>query len=760
MPISYSKQIYSNNATTTLANDLAPGDSVLSLTESSMFPTPGANEYFLVTLDDGVNLEVVAAFGKSGRSLTGCLRGQEGTTARSYLKGTKVECRVTAGTLSSMLKVDDILTPTPLLSDLVSPVATNKNSYVVGELDSAGSPLTALAASTVWAFPSYPVSVHSGAADNTATTTSVAYSGNAALQGLYTTKGLIIQFTSGAQRGACRFVSAISATRISWATPLAAAPGLTDTFQVYQSVSDRLSYLNSNKASLDGATFTGNVGIGVAPSSSRLEVSNGANSNGAFKVSATGTAAGNFASMNFVTGTAVWTAGTEASNGRFFIYNNAASRDQLSFSGGANSDVTLTAAGTGTFRFNTGSTERLRIDTNGNLGIGTTTPSAQGLSVLKSGATDAGVQVGNGTASTYLTQSADGNFYLYNYGAYGLIFGTSGVEKMRLDASGNLGLGVTPSAWSTGKAVEIGAVGNSIFGPSANEVNFTQNAFFNAGWKYGSTQTAGRYQMQGGAHQWFTAPSGTAGAAITFTQAMTLDTNGNLGIRTTPTNYAGSGYNSIAINGTTGGILEFQGAGTQAARITGWSNSLSIHTNNVERLRVDSSGNLALGATSTSARMLVQGSGAQDTMAVQHAGTNHSIITVNQSDALGTNPSYRPILSLRKGGTTSFNLSADGTTQGITYYEAYSATAAHVFVTNSSEKVRIDSAGNLLVGRTTQSSGGKLEVAGNIVANIPTTAPTLGTNSDMSFQLVSNTSLKILVRGSDGVTRSATLTLA
>lgn len=705
MPISYSKQIYSNNAITTLANDLAPGDSVLSLTESSMFPTPGASEYFLVTLDDGVNLEVVAAFGKSGRSLTGCLRGQEGTTARSYLKGTKVECRVTAGTLSSMLKVDDVLTPTPLLSDLGSPVATNKNSYVVGELDSSGAPLTALAASTVWAFPSYPVSVHSGAADNTATTTSVAYSGNAALQGLYTPKGLIIQFTSGAQRGACRFVSAISATRISWATPLAAAPGLTDTFQVYQSVSDRLAYLNSNKASLDGATFTGNVGIGIAPSSSRLEVSNGANSNGAFKVSATGTAAGNFASMNFVTGTAVWTAGTEANSGRFFVYNNAASRDQLNFSGGANSDVTLTAAGT------TGA----------------------------------------------------------------LIFRADGAERARIDAPGNVGVGVTPSVWSTGKAVEIGALGNAIFGASANEVNLTQNAFFNAGWKYGSAQTAGRYQIQGGAHQWFTAPSGAASAAVSFKQAMSLDTNGNLGVGTsTPVNSGRAltlyntettGLSAIHLQNATSGNSTTDGFALYANGTDGslWnyeSANILFGTGNAERMRLTSAGNLALGATSTAARMLVQGSGAQDTMAVQHAGTNHSIITVNQSDALGTNPSYRPILSLRKGGTTSFNLSADGTTQGITYYEAYSATAAHVFVTNSTEKVRIDSSGNLLVGRTAQSSGGKLEVGGNIVANIPTTAPTLGTNSDMSFQLVSNTSLKILVRGSDGVTGSATLTLA
>lgn len=76
------------------------------------------------------------------------------------------------------------------------------------------------------------------------------------------------------------------------------------------------------------------------------------------------------------------------------------------------------------------------------------------------------------------------------------------------------------------------------------------------------------------------------------------------------------------------------------------------------------------------------------------------------------------------------------------------------------EVARIDPSGNMLVGRTGSSSGGKLEVAGNIVANLPSAAPTLGVNGDMSFQLVSNTSLKILVRGSDGVTRSTSLVLA
>lgn len=76
------------------------------------------------------------------------------------------------------------------------------------------------------------------------------------------------------------------------------------------------------------------------------------------------------------------------------------------------------------------------------------------------------------------------------------------------------------------------------------------------------------------------------------------------------------------------------------------------------------------------------------------------------------------------------------------------------------ENCRYDGSGNYLIGRTAQQSGGKLEVAGNIVLQPASGAPTLGVNGDMTFRLTSNTSLQIYVRGSDGVTRSATLTLA
>jgi hypothetical protein len=54
----------------------------------------------------------------------------------------------------------------------------------------------------------------------------------------------------------------------------------------------------------------------------------------------------------------------------------------------------------------------------------------------------------------------------------------------------------------------------------------------------------------------------------------------------------------------------------------------------------------------------------------------------------------------------------------------------------------------------------RITAAGDFVHTVNNAAPTLSTNSTMSFELTSNTSLKIVVRGTDGVTRSVSLTLA
>jgi hypothetical protein len=107
--------------------------------------------------------------------------------------------------------------------------------------------------------------------------------------------------------------------------------------------------------------------------------------------------------------------------------------------------------------------------------------------------------------------------------------GCQGVQQLVINGSGNVGVGVTPSAWSTTGNIQLpaGAGTSGIFSSNRYAI-FGSNAYFNSGWKYTSTAAAAMYIQDASAHQWFSAGSGTAGNAITWTQAMTLDASGNL----------------------------------------------------------------------------------------------------------------------------------------------------------------------------------------------------------------------------------------
>jgi hypothetical protein len=119
-----------------------------------------------------------------------------------------------------------------------------------------------------------------------------------------------------------------------------------------------------------------------------------------------------------------------------------------------------------------------------------------------------------------------------NAGVFGFLDGAGGT-RMTLNSTG-LGVGVTPSAWSTTGNIQLpaGAGTSGIFSSNRYAI-FGSNAYFNSGWKYTSTAAAAMYIQDASAHQWFSAGSGTAGNAITWTQAMTLDASGNLLVGTT-----------------------------------------------------------------------------------------------------------------------------------------------------------------------------------------------------------------------------------
>jgi hypothetical protein len=127
------------------------------------------------------------------------------------------------------------------------------------------------------------------------------------------------------------------------------------------------------------------------------------------------------------------------------------------------------------------------------------------------------------------------------------------------DASGNLGLGVTPSVWAGGaKALQIGTY--PAFGYSANGLGFqTWNARESSAgvFSYITTAPASAYLQVNNTHNWQIAPSGTAGNPISFTQAMTLDSAGDL----TTTN---GRINLITVGRGGGGVASNTASGVSA----------------------------------------------------------------------------------------------------------------------------------------------------------------------------------------------------
>jgi len=228
--------------------------------------------------------------------------------------------------------------------------------------------------------------------------------------------------------------------------------------------------------------------------------------------------------------------------------------------------------------------EKMRLTSDGNLGVGTSSPtcklqvsgsafftgtrsnptSGAGAEIYYDG-TNASWLSYNRTTSAYIPSVFDGSKHTWNI---------SGSASMTIDTSGNLGLGVTPSAWSSGKVLEVGNAGNSFWGNSPANVYITENAYYDGAWKYGVTAGAATYQLNQNSHIWSIAASGTAGNTITFTQAMTLDSSGAL-LLGGPTAFENSATRLQAFSSTVP-AAEFSTAGGSTTDAVGiWNKAAS-----------------------------------------------------------------------------------------------------------------------------------------------------------------------------------------
>ena len=238
------------------------------------------------------------------------------------------------------------------------------------------------------------------------------------------------------------------------------------------------------------------------------------------------------------------TGGTIPTNGLWLATTNT-----LEFA--ANSLAQYRIAPLGVFSwFDGAGGTRMTLNSTG-LGVGGSPATKIFANVTPPGAGQDGMRVSDGTrliqmsisGSSYAYQGiaanqnviyASGNPLSILSDGYNLRLGTSSTSYLLLDTSGNVGIGVTPSAWATGyKAIQgqIGGFALSNDNSSNNQFRLSSNAYFDttdSRWEYYGTSTATAYEQRVGEHRFFNAVSGSANTAITFTQAMTLDASGNL----------------------------------------------------------------------------------------------------------------------------------------------------------------------------------------------------------------------------------------
>jgi len=403
---------------------------------------------------------------------------------------------------------------------------------------------------------------------------------------------------------------------------------------------------------------SGNVGIGTSSPTRELEVTGSGN----VYIKVTAPTATDSAGLELANTGATW-----------LIQNDDTSSDALTFD----------RAGT----------EAMRIDSSGNVGIGTDSPSntANYATLELSGATgsivnltDDGVRVGS--FFNTVNDVSIGNFTATGF--FG--FRTNSTERMRIDSSGNVGIGVVPENSSgTWRNFEQG--GLNLAGRSAGDVdgmvgtNYVFKTDNSEVYKY--TGATSRLFFDANEIKFQQAASGTAGTAISWSEAMRIDSSGLVGIGTdSPATVL-----SIHDSADKASLTQTNTANTQKLEIgnafslySGASGSVSaiasdavlaFATADAEAMRIDASGNLLVNTSTVNGKINFQGDGtstAYTLVCTDSAG--NGTLQVRDDGLINTGTTTSSPYNLTTASAANVHVLSNGTLYRSTSSERYKNT--------------------------------------------------------------------------------------
>jgi hypothetical protein len=372
-----------------------------------------------------------------------------------------------------------------------------------------------------------------------------------------------------------------------------------------------------------------------------------------------------------------------------------------------NSQNTMYQATPTAHNWNISNSFKMTLNSSGNLGIGTSTPTrlleVYGASLSSdtptlrissadsSGTRKFGIEFYSRTGADVrgkIMADNGGRLYIDDNGGGGVILQTNG-------GTGGVGVGTT-SPYQNLQVYQTGTSGNN-YVEGTIQVGGTSSTL-GAALSY-AAQNSGYVNLvnlntSGGANARISLGFGAISSGLPASTVMTLNQSGDVGIGTaSPNNY--SGYTTLTLNGSSGSEIDFEQSGTLTGDIFVNTGGLFVRsvtavplifsTSATERMRITSGGNVGIGTTNPYTRLRVDGD-----ISAEYSSTIYLDYAVSPN-------SYKKGFSGVNQSTNSarglhiFNYDADSN-DGINFWLGTNAARVHAAI--------ITNAGNVGIGVT------------------------------------------------------------